>query len=187
VDDKVLCTHGCGMSNLEYSVPITPSTVFGAGSVSKQFTTGAVQILAQQGMVEIFLEGRLREREKPVRVEVPAANPSAQQLAEYAGTYYSEELEVSYIFSVCNGRLFLKRRLAAEAALTPTYADAFTLGGTTIRLARNRAGRVDGLSLTSGRVRHLHFVRKSKQMLYDDGAWNVCKNESLAPVEALRG
>ncbi len=99
--------------------------------------------------------------ERPsVYVAVAPAEPTARQLAEYAGTYYSQELDVTYVLGARDGRLFLKRRLAAEAPLTPTYADAFSLGGTTIRFTRNKAGTVDGLSQSSGRVLHLHFVRR---------------------------
>lgn len=36
-----------GMADLEHNVPITPQSIFEAGSVSKQFTAGAVLLLAQ--------------------------------------------------------------------------------------------------------------------------------------------
>jgi CubicO group peptidase (beta-lactamase class C family) len=142
----------------------------GGGTENELVPTGANRFELASGAQYIFTASqppRLEvlsgpEARPAVYVSVPAANPSAQRLAEYAGAYYSEELEVSYVFSVRGGRLFLQRRLAPEAALTPTYADAFTAGGTTIRFTRNRAGQISGLSLTSGRVRHLHFVRKSK-------------------------
>mgnify|MGYP006149082283 CR=1 FL=1 len=39
---NVLVERGYGRANLEYDVPITPATVFEAGSVSKQFTAAAV-------------------------------------------------------------------------------------------------------------------------------------------------
>ncbi|MGH7638310.1 MAG: serine hydrolase, partial [Gemmatimonadaceae bacterium] len=37
-DGRTILTRAYGMSNLEYDVPITPTTIFEAGSVSKQFT-----------------------------------------------------------------------------------------------------------------------------------------------------
>jgi CubicO group peptidase (beta-lactamase class C family) len=42
-----------GMANLEHGVPITPDTVFEAGSVSKQFTVAAVLLLEQQGKLSL--------------------------------------------------------------------------------------------------------------------------------------
>lgn len=43
--------RGYGMANLEYDIPITPSSVFHVASVSKQFTTFAVSLLASEGLV----------------------------------------------------------------------------------------------------------------------------------------
>ncbi len=39
---------GYGMADLEHDVPITPETIFEAGSVSKQFTAAAVLLLARE-------------------------------------------------------------------------------------------------------------------------------------------
>jgi len=43
--------QGYGMANLEYDIPITPSSVFHVASVSKQFTTFAVSLLVAEGKV----------------------------------------------------------------------------------------------------------------------------------------
>jgi CubicO group peptidase (beta-lactamase class C family) len=42
-----------GLAELEHKVPITPETVFEAGSVSKQFTAAAVLLLVQDGKLEL--------------------------------------------------------------------------------------------------------------------------------------
>jgi CubicO group peptidase (beta-lactamase class C family) len=47
-DGKVIYKKGYGSANLEYDIPITPSTVFHMASVSKQFTAYAVTALADQ-------------------------------------------------------------------------------------------------------------------------------------------
>jgi len=46
---EIIYKKGYGSANLEYDVPITPSTVFHVASVSKQFTAFAVAMLAHQG------------------------------------------------------------------------------------------------------------------------------------------
>src|SRR5262245_1573505 len=52
-DGRALYTHGYGMSNLEYNVPITESTVLESGSVAKQFTASAIVLLAQDGKLSL--------------------------------------------------------------------------------------------------------------------------------------
>jgi CubicO group peptidase (beta-lactamase class C family) len=54
----VLLTRGYGTADLEHDVPITPSTVFEAGSVSKQFTAASVLLLAQQGKLSLTDDAR---------------------------------------------------------------------------------------------------------------------------------
>lgn len=96
-------------------------------------------------------------------VRVEQARPGPQKLAEYEGRYWSEELDVTYSVAVQNGRLIIIRRPDPPVPLGPAYEDAFTPGGTSeivLRFTRNATGSVDGLSIYTGRVRHLKFVRK---------------------------
>jgi CubicO group peptidase (beta-lactamase class C family) len=46
---QIALTKGYGSANLEYNTPITSSTPFIVGSVSKQFTAAAITLLAEQG------------------------------------------------------------------------------------------------------------------------------------------
>src|SRR5262245_3423631 len=50
---EVIYKHGYGLANLEYDIPITPSTVFHVASVSKQFAAMAILLLEQQGKLSI--------------------------------------------------------------------------------------------------------------------------------------
>lgn len=52
-DGRIVHKKGYGYANLEYDVPITPSTVFHVASVSKQFTAFAVAMLADQGKLSL--------------------------------------------------------------------------------------------------------------------------------------
>jgi CubicO group peptidase (beta-lactamase class C family) len=47
-DGVVIYKRGYGTANLEYDIPITPSTIFHVASVSKQFTAFAITMLASQ-------------------------------------------------------------------------------------------------------------------------------------------
>lgn len=52
-DGEIVFKRGYGSANLEYDIPITPSTVFHIASVSKQFTAFAIATLAQQGKLSL--------------------------------------------------------------------------------------------------------------------------------------
>ncbi len=52
-DGRVLLTRGYGTADLEHDVPISPATIFEAGSVSKQFTAASILLLAQQGKLSL--------------------------------------------------------------------------------------------------------------------------------------
>ena len=46
-EGRIIYERGYGMANLEYDTPITPSSVFYAGSVSKQFAAMSIALLAR--------------------------------------------------------------------------------------------------------------------------------------------
>lgn len=71
---RTLLSRAYGMADLEHDVPITASTVFEAGSVSKQFTAAAALLLVQQGKLSLLDDVRkyvpeLPDYGKPVTIE----------------------------------------------------------------------------------------------------------------------
>ena len=52
-DDEVIYTQGYGMANLEYDIPITPTSIFDIASVSKQFVAFAIVTLAHEGKLAL--------------------------------------------------------------------------------------------------------------------------------------
>ena len=85
------------------------------------------------------------------------AQPTAAQLAAYAGTYHSEELGATYTLTVRDSTLVFGTRWAEDQVLRPAYADAFA-GPFLVGFTR-RGGRVDGLLMSTGRVRKVRFTR----------------------------
>jgi len=51
--DRVVFSHGYGLSSVETGVPITPDMLFRLGSTTKMFTASAVASLALEGKVEL--------------------------------------------------------------------------------------------------------------------------------------
>jgi CubicO group peptidase (beta-lactamase class C family) len=52
-DGVIIYKKGYGSANLEYDIPITPSTIFHIASVSKQFTVFSILLLEKQGKLSL--------------------------------------------------------------------------------------------------------------------------------------
>ena len=104
-------------------------------------------------------------------VPVPEFNPTAAELAEYAGTYRSAEAEVGYTLVVEDEALVVKDRYGDGWSLRPLYPDTF-IGRSSLvgefqgvrqmgtYVFRRDAGRVSEFSLIQSRVWDLRFERQ---------------------------
>jgi CubicO group peptidase (beta-lactamase class C family) len=92
-----------------------------------------------------------------LRVDTVALTPA--KLTEYAGDYWSPEVEATHTWKVEKGQLVLYVNDRRLGVLDPTYQDGFTRGGNVIDVERDAKGRVTGFVLEAGRVRHLRFTR----------------------------
>jgi len=98
---------------------------------------------------------------RPVEyVAVPRAKLDAASLAAYAGEYRSPELNTSIRLSVLRDTLRLEQGWRESEKLIPVYQDGFLFlgSGEIARFERDRRGRITGLVLYAGRVRHLRFT-----------------------------
>ena len=103
---------------------------------------------------EIFPDGK-----RNTFVRMPAATPTADVLASYAGSYYSPELGVSYTLLVRDGKLIKRQRKIEDRELTPTIDDAFSAGTGDIVFNRDGHGDVNSFELFTERIRYLRFER----------------------------
>jgi CubicO group peptidase (beta-lactamase class C family) len=86
---------------------------------------------------------------------------SADDAKAYVGTYYSEELDTTYIISADGERVLLKARYNRANPIIPVSRDKFNAFGTTVLFTRDEQGKVSGFALDAGRVRNLKFVKKN--------------------------
>ena len=87
------------------------------------------------------------------------ARPSAAQLASFAGTYYSAELDVRWTIVADTAGLVARIPGGDTLQLAPTIRDTFAGQGVALRFARDR-GRIIGAKLNAGRVRNIGFIRE---------------------------
>ena len=67
LDGEIVYKKGYGFANLDWDIPITPTTAFYTGSVAKQFTAAAIALLADEGKLDLDDDIRQYLPEMPVR------------------------------------------------------------------------------------------------------------------------
>jgi CubicO group peptidase (beta-lactamase class C family) len=119
---------------------------------------------AANDVSDLYLGSRLQ----PARPSTPAAPqaaamtpaPTAAELGELAGTYWSDEAETALTASVDAGKLVLKRRPDTTIGLTAIEKDTFRGSIGTITFRRDATGKVNELSVRQDRVWDLRFARQ---------------------------
>jgi len=102
-----------------------------------------------------------QEGEKPETFEAfPLAKPTPEQLKEYEGDYFSDELQVTFKLEIKKGTLYFVHRNAPKPPLEPTLKDKFTVRGFRINFMRDKENRISSFSLDAGRVKNLCFNKK---------------------------
>lgn len=91
----------------------------------------------------------------------PSLTLTAEQLSEYTGAYYSEELDATYQIVIEDGTLFVKARNAPRVGLVSQTKDEFQRLGATFSFTRNDRRQVTGFALGGGRAKGIQFVRKA--------------------------
>lgn len=99
---------------------------------------------------------------KSAKIEIAPLTPD--QLAEFVGDYYSDELGTIYTMVVKDDHLVAQHRRHDDIPLTLISADHFTGEAWwfhQVHFTRDDEKRVTGFRLTSGRVRNLRFDKRA--------------------------
>ena len=109
-----------------------------------------------------------------VRLErLPADRLPIATPAEFAGTYYNDELGVSWTLATEQGHLTRTQWLFPKQDLSPIFADTFIgdLSESTyvLQFSRNSSGVVDGFSVGTSMVRPVRFRRCVPASAYGGG------------------
>ncbi len=107
------------------------------------------------------VEVKIGGREPVVYEAVTLAAPSLDQLQEYTGSYYSEELDVTYKFYVKEEKLFCNYRYIIDAFhLDHTLEDEFHYLRVKVQFKRDNQGKISGFIINTGRVQNIGFEKK---------------------------
>ena len=101
------------------------------------------------------------EGQSPIALEaIETVSPTIDQLGEFAGNYYSPELQSLYQLFLHDGKLFLRLKNNPDAELVPVLNDLFRVEGKNLAFSRSSQRKITGFVLSSGRIRNLRFVRE---------------------------
>jgi CubicO group peptidase (beta-lactamase class C family) len=115
----------------------------------------------KSGEKGIKVEVKVEDREPVVYESITLAAPSLDQLQEYTGNYYSEELDVTYKLFVKEDKLFFQSRYATEGSqLESTLKDEFRVPGVNVKFNRDSQGKILGFTVNTGRVQNIGFEKK---------------------------
>ena len=88
---------------------------------------------------------------------------SKEVLAEFEGTFYSEELGTSYTFEAKDDHLIAKHIRNSEFILRPIKGDRFSANRwffSIVEFVRNPEGKITDILVSSGRIRNLRFEKQ---------------------------
>jgi len=86
--------------------------------------------------------------------------PTRTKLAEYVGTYVSEEVEATYRVALQDDKLVLKRPRREAVSLQPLLRDVFSMGYT-IRFTRDSKNRVSAMLFNWYGIRNFRFTKRT--------------------------
>jgi len=96
-------------------------------------------------------------------VRIDGNVPSTEQLQQYTGNYYSEELGTFYTINLQDDELIAAHRRHSDVELTPIINNRFSGNRwwfRTIEFVKDRSDRVEGFYLSGGRVRNIWFEKR---------------------------
>lgn len=127
--------------------------VFRDGETRHTWTFRGDAARTELGVVDFWPTARVFER-------VDAPMPTPAMLASYAGDYWSDETGTRYRVQLQDGKLALQWVTQPGWDLEPIGGDRFlSAWGWTVTFTRSPAGAVDGLDMTTRRMRRLHLER----------------------------
>jgi CubicO group peptidase (beta-lactamase class C family) len=176
-EGAIIYKRGYGLANLEYDIPISPSTVFDIGSVSKQFTAACALLLEHQG--KLRLEDDIHQYLPELNYKQPiillnliyhtSGIPDYLVLMQFAGMpFYNDYPEGQII------ELIAKQPLD----FTPGKMHAYSNSG--CFLLAEIIARVSGKSLNEFATEHIFKPLSMKNTQFYDDHTRIVKNRAMA-------
>jgi CubicO group peptidase (beta-lactamase class C family) len=163
---RTVWSHGGADAGFRSQVMYLPEARLGIVVLSNSASANPGAIAA--AVVDIFTGGPAVAAANPQPAPTAAGEPARQplqwqptatELQQYVGEYYSPELAAVYTVEVRDDAIFASHPRLGELRMMPgTQADEFRMGSRQARFERT-GNAVAGFRLSGGRVRNVAFVR----------------------------
>jgi CubicO group peptidase (beta-lactamase class C family) len=112
------------------------------------------------GLSEPFhLSVRINNEKPDIYQQMNIVSLNSDQLNEFAGEYYCEELDMTYRIIVEDGTLLLNRRNSPQETLKPTSQDLLKGTHTTFQFIRDDHNQVTGFNLGAELIKNVQFAK----------------------------
>lgn len=122
------------------------------------------QIDGQEGRIQIeTISGEIRMtffNPTVVYTRIDSWSPTLEELSEYKGDYWSDELETVYHLTLLDEKLTIKHRWIGELVLEPVGKDVFQVnGGFFVKFNRDEQDNISELAVFTRRTLNVRFQR----------------------------
>ncbi|TRX01926.1 serine hydrolase [Flavobacterium gawalongense] len=178
-DGAIIYKKGYGMANLEYSIPITPSTVFHIASVSKQFTVFSILLLEKEGKLSLDDDIRKYIPEVPdfgktITLRHLATHTSGLRdqwsLLNLAGWRYDDVITKEHILKI----------ISKQKELNFNPGEEFLYCNTGFTLLAEVVARVSGKTFSEFTEANIFKPLKMSRTLFYDDHEKIVKNRAYS-------
>jgi CubicO group peptidase (beta-lactamase class C family) len=178
-DGKVIFKKGYGNAELEYNIPVTPSTVFHIASVSKQFTCFSILLLEKQGKLSI---------DDDIRKYIPEVPDFGKVITLNHLMHHTSGLRDQWeLLAMAGWRLddiitkdHILRMVSRQKELNFNPGDYFLYCNTGFTLLGEVVARVSGLTFPEFTRTHIFGPLKMTNTLFYDDCEKVVKNRAYS-------
>lgn len=172
LNGKVVVNRAYGSADLERAVPITPATVFDAGSLRKQFVAAAVLLLAEQGRLALTDD---------VRKHIPAmADPGHKVTIDHLLTHTGGIRDWTGLMPLTYGDPSALTLILRQRGLNFAPGEEWSYSNSGYVLLAEIVARVSGMRFSEFARKHLFEPLGMKSSAYSEDTREIVKNRALA-------
>lgn len=178
-DGKIIYKKGYGMANLEYDIPIEPSTIFHIASVSKQFTTFSILLLEKDGKLSL---------DDDVRKYIPEVPDFGKKITLRHLAHHTSGLRDQWaLIAMAGGRLddvitkdHIMKLVSRQKDLNFEPGEEYLYSNTGYTLLAEVVARVSGKSFPEFTEERIFKPLNMKNTLFYDNHQKIVKNRAYS-------